>query len=153
MDVMYEKLCARVSLWFITCPAVVHLYIIQALCYRMSSSIVYFWVCNVTHVLRVFFLFFSFSENSWNLLQHEESAQARAPSPSFFFFSDSNMETCRWDVKNSTTFMFSVKSNDSHLDPSSCDSPRSFLTIHVVETGNKTVAKSLLQIVAQERLH
>ena len=86
MDVMYEKLCARVSLWFITCPAVVHLYIIQALCYRMSSSIVYFWVCNVTHVLRVFFFFFSFSENSWNLLQHEESAQARAPSPSFFFF-------------------------------------------------------------------
>ena len=153
MDVMYEKLCARVSLWFITCPAVVHLYIIQALCYRMSSSIVYFWVCNVTHVLRVFFFFFFFFWKFVEFATTWRKCTSTSSFPLFLFFSDSNMETCRWDVKNSTTFMFSVKSNDSHLDPSSCDSPRSFLTIHVVETGNKTVAKSLLQIVAQERLH
>lgn len=61
-------------------------------------------------------------------------------------FSDSEMETRRWDVKNSFTFKFSAKRRDESFGSdllSSCDRPGSFLAIHVVETGNKTVAKSL----------
>lgn len=49
-------------------------------------------------------------------------------------------------MKNSFTFKFSVKRHDESFGSdllSSCDRPGSFLTIHVVETGNKTAAKSL----------
>lgn len=38
----------------------------------------------------------------------------------FLFFFDFEMETCRWDVKNSITFKFSVKSHGSHLDRTCC---------------------------------
>lgn len=42
-------------------------------------------------------------------------AGAGAPS-----LSDSQMETCRWDLKNSITFKPSAKSRDSHLDRTCC---------------------------------
>lgn len=49
-----------------------------------------------------------------------EGASAVSHKLLFLPFSDSEVETCRWDVKNILTFKFSVKSHASHLYRSCC---------------------------------
>lgn len=109
-----------------------HIYLLGRRARLCVQQIVHFLCISRSECAReIIWVITVFLKNSWNytVLQGKVTCnlltvavgrtevQSAVQAP---YFSDFEMETCRWDVKNSIAFNFSVKSIASHLDHTCC---------------------------------